>query len=315
MEHNMEHNLVVSPAPHIKSKFSVSGMMLDTLIALVPAGVGAVIFFGYEAFLVILTSSVVAVLSEYFVNLLRKQKMTITDFSCIVTGVLLAYSLPSTTPLWMVAVGSFFAIVFGKMVFGGIGFNPFNPALVGRAFLQISFPKEIGSFVIDGITTATPLTIIKNKIGTNSVDIINLLIGNYASSLGETSVILLLLGYLYLVFRKHINLFVPIFYVLTVGIMSMIVSPENLAVYIFGGGLFLGAIFMATDPVTTPVSPKGKIIFAIGCGILTCVIRFWGSYPEGVCFSILLMNLLTPIIDNYTIVKKFGSVVNKKQEV
>jgi len=308
----MEQNLIISPPPHIKSKFSVKNMMLDTLIALIPSGVGAVIFFGYESLLVILTAVLAAILSEYFVNLIRKQKPTITDFSCIITGILLAYSLPSSTPLWMVVIGVFVGIVFGKMVFGGIGFNLFNPALVGRAFLQISFPKEISSFVIDGITTATPLTIIKYKMEAGTTNIYNLLIGNYASSLGESSVILLLLGYLYLIFRKHIHPLVPLFYILTVGIISFIVSPKNLATYIFGGGLFLGAIFMATDPVTTPVSPKGKIIFAVGCGILTCVIRFWGSYPEGVCFSILLMNLLTPIIDNYTIIKKFGSVVREK---
>jgi electron transport complex protein RnfD len=308
----MEQQLIISPAPHIKSKLSVRSMMLDTIIALIPSGIGAVIFFGYKSLLVILTSIFSAILSEYFVNLLRKQQPTIKDFSCVITGLLLAYSLPSSTPLWIVAIGSFVGIVFGKMVFGGIGFNIFNPALVGRAFLQISFPVEINTFVIDGITTATPLTIIKNKMAYNLPDVYNLIIGNYASSLGESSVILLLLGYLYLVLKKHIYPLPPLVYITTVGLISLAVSPQNLPVYIFGGGLFLGAIFMITDPVTTPVSLKGKIIFAIGCGILTCVIRFWGSYPEGVCFSILLMNLLTPIIDNYTIVKKFGSIKTER---
>ncbi|MFQ3676118.1 MAG: RnfABCDGE type electron transport complex subunit D [Endomicrobiia bacterium] len=308
----MEQKLVISPSPHIKSNLSVRNMMLDTLFALLPAGIGAVVFFGYEALFVILTSVIAAMLSEYFVNFLRKQKSTVTDFSCVITGVLLAYSLPSSTPLWMVAIGAFVGVVFGKMVFGGIGFNPFNPALVGRAFLQISFPKEISSFVIDGITTATPLTIVKYKMEEKIPDVYNLLVGNYASSLGESSVILLLLGYLYLILRGHIYPVVPWVYIGTVGLISVFVLPQNLHIQLFSGGLFLGAIFMATDPVTTPVSPKGKIIFALGCGILTCVIRFWGSYPEGVCFSILLMNLLTPIIDNYIIIKKFGNVEREK---
>ncbi len=304
----MEQNFIISAAPHIKAKHTISTMMMDTIISLIPAGVGAVIFFGQRVVWIITVSIICAIASEYFVNMLRKQEPTFKDFSSVLTAVLLSYTLPSTTPLWIVCIGSFVSIVFGKMVYGGVGYNPFNPALVGRAFLQISFPKEIGYFVIDGISTATPLSITKFNLSGTVPDTISLLVGNYSSSLGETSVILLLVGYLYLVYKKHIYPLAPLSFIATVALITLFVKPENVLVYTFSGGLFLGAIFMATDPVTTPVTPKGKIIFGIGCGILTSLIRFWGSYPEGVCFSILLMNLVTPMIDNFTIVRKFGEI-------
>ncbi|MFN3550402.1 MAG: RnfABCDGE type electron transport complex subunit D, partial [Endomicrobiia bacterium] len=258
---------------------------------------------------VILVSIIFAILSELFVNLLRRQKPTVLDLSCIITALLFAYTLPPRLPLWIVAVGVSFGIIFGKQIYGGLGFNPFNPALIARAFVHIAFPQNMGNFaVFDGVSSATPLTILKHFTEqiSNIPTIKNLIIGNYLSSLGETSVIFLSLGYFYLVFKKHINPFVPLTYILTVGIITFFVDKQHLWIYLFSGGIFLGGIFMITDPVTTPVSPKGKIIFAICCGILTCIIRFWGSYPEGVCFSILFMNLLTPLIDNCTIRKKFG---------
>ncbi len=308
-----QQKFVISPAPHIKANHSVRTMMLDTIIALLPAGIGSVIFFGWYAAGIILVSVVVAMLSELVTNLLRKQHLSITDLSCVITGILFAYTLPPRIPLWIVVIGSFVAIVFGKQVFGGIGFNPFNPALVGRAFVHIAFPQQMGNFVVlpqfpDSITTATPLTILKHfpEQIAKIPEITTLLIGNYPSSLGETSVILLTLGFIYLVIKKHVFALMSIAYLLTISIITFIIAKENIAIYLFSGGIFLAAMFMITDPVTTPVSSKGKVIFAIGCGILTCLIRFYGSYPEGACFSILLMNLLTPLIDNYTIVKKFG---------
>jgi len=304
-----EKIFVVSAAPHIVKKHSVRTMMLDTIIALLPAGVGAVIFFGIYSGALILVSVLVAILSELFVNILRKQKPTIFDLSCIITGLLFAFTLPPRLPLWIAAIGVFVGIVFGKQIYGGLGYNPFNPALIGRAFIHIAFPQNMGNFALtDAVSSATPLTILKHfpEQISNIPPIKNLIIGNYLGSLGETSVILLLLGYFYLVIKKHIYPYTPITFFITVMLITFFVDKQHLWIYLFSGGIFLGGIFMITDPVTTPVSPKGKIIFAICCGILTCIIRFWGSYPEGVCFSILFMNLLTPLIDNYTIRKKFG---------
>lgn len=306
----MEEKLfIISPAPHIRKEHSIQTMMLDTIIALLPVGIGALIFFGFYSGVIILVSVIFAILSELFVNLLRKQKPTVIDLSCIITGLLFAYTLPPRLPLWIVAIGVSFGIIFGKQIYGGLGFNPFNPALIGRAFVHIAFPQNMGNFAAtDAVSSATPLTILKHfpEQMSNIPQIKNLIIGNYLGSLGETSVILLLLGYFYLLFKKHINPFVPITYIFVVVIITFFVNRQHLWIYLFSGGLFLGGVFMITDPVTTPVSPKGKIIFAICCGILTCIIRFWGGYPEGVCFSILFMNLLTPLIDNYTIRKKFG---------
>jgi len=304
-----EKIFVVTAAPHIVKKHSVRTMMLDTIIALLPAGVGAVIFFGFYSGALILVSVLVAILSELFVNILRKQKPTIFDLSCIITGLLFAYTLPPRLPLWIAAIGVFVGIVFGKQIYGGLGYNPFNPALIGRAFIHVAFPQNMGNFTLtDAVSSATPLTILKHfpEQISNIPPIKNLIIGNYLGSLGETSVILLLLGYFYLVIKKHIYPYAPITFFITVLLITFFVDKHHLWIYFFSGGIFLGGIFMITDPVTTPVSPKGKIIFAICCGILTCIIRFWGSYPEGVCFSILFMNLLTPLIDNYTIRKKFG---------
>lgn len=305
---NEEKLFIVSPAPHIIKSHTIRTMMFDTILALIPAGIGAVLFFGSYAGVIIICSVIFAILSELFVNILRKQKPTVTDLSCIITGLLFAYTLPPRLPLWIVIIGIFVAIVFGKHIYGGLGYNPFNPALVGRAFVHIAFPQQMCNYTIDTLSSATPLTILKhfpeqiNKIP----DVFDLVVGNYLGSLGETSVILLLLGYLYLVLRKHINPFVPFVYIFTIAIFTLSVDKTNFLVYLLTGGLYLGGIFMITDPVTTPVSTKGKILFAIFCGILTCIIRFWGGYPEGVCFSILLMNMLTPLIDEFTIRKKFG---------
>ncbi|MCS7227997.1 MAG: RnfABCDGE type electron transport complex subunit D [Endomicrobia bacterium] len=303
-----EKLFVVTSAPHIFKKHNIRTMMLDTIIALLPAGIGAVLFFGMYSGIIILVSVIFAIISELFVNLLRKQKPTVSDLSCIITGLLFAYTLPPKIPLWIVIIGIFVAIVFGKHMYGGLGYNPFNPALIGRAFIHIAFPQQMCDFSIDALTSATPLTILKhfpeqiNKIPSPYL----LFIGNYPGSLGETSIVLLVIGYFYLVARKHINPFVPIIYIATIAIFTLVVDKNNFLIYILTGGIYLGGIFMITDPVTTPVSSKGKYIFAICCAVITCIIRFWGGYPEGVCFSILLMNMLTPLIDEYTIRRKFG---------
>lgn len=308
MQENQDKIYIISSAPHIKASHSIKGMMGDTIIALIPAGIGAIIFFGYYSFLVILSSVLFSILFELFVNFLRKQRPTISDLSCIITGLLFAYILPPKIPIWIVVIGCFVAIVFGKHFYGGLGYNPFNPALIGRAFVHIAFPQSMGNFSIDGISSATPLTILKHfpERISEIPSIKTLILGNYPGCIGETSVILLLLGFLYLSFRKHINPLSTLTYILTVALFTAVVDFKNLWIYLFCGGVFLGGIFMITDPVTTPVTPKGKIVFAFLCGILTCLIRFWGSYPEGVCFSILFMNLLTPLIDEYTSRRKFG---------
>jgi len=299
---------IITPAPHVVKSHSVKTMMFDAIVALIPAGVGAIVFFGWYSGLLILTSVLFAILSELFVNILRKQRPTIIDLSCIVTGLLFAYTLPPRLPLWIAIIGIFVAIVFGKQVYGGLGYNPFNPALIGRAFVHVAFPQYMGNFAIETVSSATPLTILKHFPEQISYipPIKNLIIGNYLGSLGETSVILLLVGYFYLVLRKHIYPLPTILYILTIAIITYFFDKNHFWIYMFTGGLFLGGVFMITDPVTTPVSLKGKIVFAIGCGILTSLIRYWGSYPEGVCFSILLMNIMTPLIDQYTIRKKFG---------
>ncbi|MCX7941102.1 MAG: RnfABCDGE type electron transport complex subunit D [Endomicrobia bacterium] len=299
---------IVSPAPHVRKEHSIQTMMLDTILSLLPAGVVSVIIFGVYSLGIIFTSVTFAVLSEIFVNLLRRQKFTVSDLSCIVTGLLFAYTLPPRLPLVIVIIGIFVAIVFGKHIYGGLGYNPFNPALIGRAFVHIAFPQQMGNFTFDAVSTATPLTILKHFPEQVHLipDVSKLILGNYSGSLGETSVVCLLIGYFYLVLKKHINPFVPWVYITTVGLITILHDASHLWIYLLSGGLFLGGIFMITDPVTTPVSYKGKIIFAVGCGLLTSLIRYWGSYPEGVCFSILLMNMLTPLIDEYTIRKKFG---------
>ncbi|MCX7957396.1 MAG: RnfABCDGE type electron transport complex subunit D [Endomicrobia bacterium] len=310
----MENKIFITTAPHIKARHTIRTMMGDTILALLPAGVWSIVFFGYYTGIVILSSVIFCIIFELFVNLLRKQKPTIFDLSCIITGLLFAYTLPPRIPIWIVAIGCFVAIVFAKHFYGGLGYNPFNPALIGRAFVHVAFPQNMGNFNIETVTSATPLTILKHfpEQINNIPDIKSLIWGNYLGSLGETSVILLFLGYIYLTIKKHINPFVPLVYIFSVALLTLFVDRNNLFIYLFTGGLFLGGIFMITDPVTTPVAPKGKILFAIGCAITTVLIRFWGSYPEGVCFSVLFMNILTPLIDEYTVIKKFGYKKNDR---
>lgn len=320
--------LIVSSSPHIYGPVTVPSAMRDVLIALLPAFAASVYFFRVSSLMVILTCVLTAVISEAVCQKIMKKELSIYDNSAVVTGVLLAFTLPPSIPLWTAAIGAIVAIVIGKQVFGGLGNNIFNPALVGRAVLTASWPVAMTTWTtpIDAVSTATPMGwmewAVKNGIGTPMYNEIiqelpslgDMLLGNISGSLGETSAIALLLGGVYLYLKGHICWRIPVTYLATVfGLTAVIglATGQGLwfpAFHILGGGLMLGSIFMATDWVTSPITKKGKIIFGLGCGILTVLIRLKGGYPEGVCYSILLMNMLTPLIDRYTKARVFGRV-------
>jgi electron transport complex protein RnfD len=286
--------------------------MLYVIISLLPAMAGSVYFFGFYVLKVIFVSIISCFLSELLFQILMKKEIRIYDGSAIVTGILFAFVLPPRIPLWIVALGGFLAIFLVKELFGGIGFNIFNPALTARAILLASYPVEMTKFInvfdyrIDAITSPTPLFIMKENINQPLPSLWQMFLGNHPGCIGETSTILLLLGAIFLLSKKVITWHIPISYILTVAILSLIFK-EKVFYQIMGGGLILGAFFMATDYVTSPITRKGKIIFGIGCGIITFLIRKAGGYPEGVCYSILFMNMLVPVINRYTIPKKFGS--------
>ncbi|MFZ5352959.1 MAG: RnfABCDGE type electron transport complex subunit D [Bacillota bacterium] len=313
----MDNNrYVVSSSPHIRSGESTQRIMLDVCIALLPALIAGIWFFGLNALLVTIVAVVFAVASEAAMQKIMKKPVTINDFSAVVTGILIAFNVPPTAPLWMVAIGSIFAIAIVKQCFGGIGHNFINPALAARAMMLASWPMRMTAWVTpgaDAVTTTTPLALVK---GTETAaqklpSIMDLFIGNVGGCIGETSAALILLGGLYLLYRGVINFRIPVTYIATVGILAFLFGglEANLAIYhIFAGGLFLGAFFMATDYSSSPMTAKGQIIMGIGCGLLTAVIRFYGGYPEGVSYSILLMNVATPLIDRFTMPKKFGEV-------
>jgi len=300
--------MIISVSPHIKSRETIASVMRDVLIALAPAGVAAVYLFGTNVLWILCASVSFCVISEYVFQKVTKKRVGVYDLSAVVTGVLLAFSLPPGVPVWMVCVGAVFAIVVGKEIFGGIGYNPFNPALVGRAFLHISWPTEMSSWVLpySNLTSASPLSVVKFGLNGDIPAYLELFFGNVAGCIGETSKIALLAGVVYLVMRKQIKLLAPFSYIITVVVVSL-VAGRDAVFHLLSGGLILGAFFMATDPVTTPVPAKGKIIFGAGCGILTMLIRLWGGFPEGVCYSILIMNILVPFIDRATIPRRFGA--------
>ena len=322
------NKLVVSPSPHAHSGLSTAQCMYGVLIALIPAFLVSIYFFGINALLVTATSVAACVLFEYLIQkYLLKGALTITDGTAVLTGVLLAFNLPSNIPLWIVIVGALFAIGIGKMSFGGLGNNIFNPALAGRIFLLISFPQQMTTWPqpspwgagVDGITGPTTLNILKqgNVEEIANIDVINALIGNYGGSFGEVSAIALIIGFIYLIWRNIITWHIPVSIILTVFLFSMAVSINHGLEYalifselqIFSGGLLLGAIFMATDYVTSPMTPVGMILYGILIGIITVVIRLWGAYPEGLSFAIFIMNGATPLINKYMKPKRFGEVV------
>ncbi|MBW6462887.1 MAG: RnfABCDGE type electron transport complex subunit D [Firmicutes bacterium] len=317
----MDNKMVVSSSPHIRSLESVQSVMIDVLIALFPAALMAVLLFGYKALITMIISVVTAMLVEAL--WLRKRDI-FSDGSAAVTGLLFAMVLPPAPPWWLVVVGVASAIIIGKQVFGGIGYNIFNPALVGRAVVVMSWGGYLVGRVwsqpqpfaltadISAITTATPLGGQEEAL---AVSLTNLFIGNVAGCLGETSTLALLLGAAWLYYKGHIDLRIPGGFIGVVFIMGAIFGGGFYGgalttglFHVLAGGVMLGALFMATDMVTTPVTAKGKLIFGIGCGIITMMIRLWGTLPEGVTFAILLMNAVTPIIDNFTVPQQFGGV-------
>ncbi len=318
----MSSSIIVSGTPHVRSKESIQSIMRDVVIALIPASVMGIYYFGIKALMLIAISIISAVVFEWGYEKILKKPITVNDFSAVLTGLLLALNLPATASWWVPVVGAFVAIVLGKQFYGGLGQNFINPALIGRAFLVAAYPTQTtgsafatGRMVVDASTYATPLA--ELKAGTaviNGEAIKNALIGNVGGCIGETCAIALIIGGIYLLVKHVISWRIPVVYIVVVFILTSIMRGYGVmgGVYeIFIGGLMLGAIFMATDYVTSPISAKGQIIFAVGCGLLTSLIRVYGGYPEGVSYSILIMNLAVPLIDRYTRPRIFGEVKAK----
>jgi len=319
---------IITTSPHIHTEDSIPRVMYSVVIALVPAMIVSILFFGKAAIIIYCLSIVSCLACEAIAQKIMGRPITITDGSILVTAILFAMNIPPSSPWWLVVLGSVIAVVLGKQIYGGLGYNPFNPVLVARIVLLISFPVQMTSWVkpaplfsgADLVSIATPLgeikteLMLKGAIDLSRYNYLDFTTGFMGGSMGEMSVLALLLGAAFLLFRKYITWHIPAGFIGTVFVMTGIfwlVDPTRYANPIFhvlAGGLVLGAFFMATDMVTSPVYPKGKIVFGIGCGVITVVIRLFGGYPEGVAFSILLMNATTPIIDRYTVPRKFGYV-------
>ena len=324
----MENKLIVSSSPHVRTNKDTSYIMKQVVIALLPATLAALFFFRLSALNVIFFCVAGSVGAEFLCQKISKKESTIGDFSAVVTGLLLAFNVPASLPWWMCLLGAAFAIIVVKMVFGGIGNNFVNPALAARAFLLASFPVAmtlwtrtgvnwVSSGNIDAYTTATPLSFLKagsngvSSLADSGISISNMLIGNIGGCIGETSAVLIILGGLYLMYKGIINYVIPTFYICTVAILMFILGGFNFTFVIYellAGGLMLGAFFMLTDYTTSPMTKKGQIIYAVLAGLITTVIRLYGGYPEGVSYSILLVNIMTPLIDKYTKTKVFGEV-------
>lgn len=306
--------LIVSPSPHDKDGMTTSGIMLNVIIALMPAVIASCVIFGPRALLLTAVCTVSCVLFEFLCRRIMKRDNTVGDLSAVVTGILLAMNLPVTLPFWIAVIGSFTAIVVVKQLFGGLGQNFANPAITARIVLMVSFPAQMTRWVepfyyknaADAVSGATPLV-------SGDASYSELFLGNTGGCLGETCALALLIGGLYLVFRRIISLAAPASFIGSLALLSAIAGRDPLY-EILAGGVFLGAFFMATDYATTPVTIKGKLVFGLGCGIVTFIIRNFGSYPEGVSFSILLMNILTPYIEQLTRSKAFGAKEAGKSE-
>ena len=317
----MENSLYVSPSPHIHGGDSISKNMYGVLIALIPAFLVSLYCFGLGALIVTATSVLACVIFEYLIQrFLMKKEPTLCDGSAILTGVLLAFNVPSNLPIWIILIGALAAIGIGKMSFGGLGNNIFNPALVGRVFLLISFPAQMTTWPVpdvfpmtytDAETGATILSSL-HEGGAPLPAMVDMLIGRIGGSLGEISAIALLLGFAFMLWKKIITWHIPVSILATVFVFTGILYLINPTVYVnpfihlLSGGLLLGSIFMATDYVTSPISKNGMIVYGIGIGLLTAVIRIFGSYPEGMSFAILIMNAFTPLINSYIKPKHFG---------
>ena len=322
----MANKLFVAPSPHVHSAMSTQSIMRDVIIALMPALAVSVAVFGWSVLLVTAVSVLSCVLFEYLMQkYLIGGPSTIGNLSAVVTGVLLALNLPASIPVWIVVLGALVAIVVGKMTFGGLGKNPFNPALVGRVFLLISYPVQMTSFPApqgawtDAFSGATPLAAVKSGDALAAVDFGQMLGGNIPGSLGEVAAAALLVGFVYLLWRKVITWHIPVTVLATMAVCAFVyalcskdMSGAALWQYplfhVLAGGAMLGAIFMATDYSTSPMTVKGAVIFAVGIGVITMAIRLWGAYPEGMSFAILIMNACVPLINKYVKPRRFGAV-------
>lgn len=322
--------LKVSASPHMRSRATTTGIMLDVIIALVPALIMSVVYFGLRALILTAVCVITCILSEYISRKVMKRQNTVGDLSAVVTGLLLAMNLPSTLPLWMAVFGCVVAIVVVKQMFGGLGQNFVNPAITARIILMTCFAADMSSWAVpftssltDAVTQASPMAALA-KVCDGSVAIeeaglptlLQMFVGMRSGSMGEVCAVALIIGGIYLVARRVISPIIPLCFIGTVGIFMLVYSGFDVvftAYQLLGGGLLLGAIFMATDYVTSPMTKWGKVIFAVGCGLITSVIRVFGSLPEGVSYSIILMNIFVPHIENFTRSKPFGFVKEKKE--
>ncbi|MDD5116637.1 MAG: RnfABCDGE type electron transport complex subunit D [Candidatus Omnitrophica bacterium] len=312
----MRNNLIVSGSPHIHKNESVPRIMWTVVLSTIPAGIAGIIIFGIDALWVILAAVAAAVLTEAVFEVLTGRKITAADGSAVITGILLAYNLPPNVPLWMPVVGAAFSIAIGKQVFGGLGQNIFNPALIGRVFLMASWPRYMTTFTrpfsYDAVTSATPLAALKEGKVLEHLSYLDMFLGRRGGCIGEVCILALLIGAAILLIKGYISWHIPVSYILTTAIFTYVFGASQLfhgdwLFHILNGGLILGAFFMATDYVATPLTIRGQFIFGIGCGLLTAIIRIWGGYPEGVSYAILMMNAASPFIDRYTKNRIYGT--------
>ena len=305
----MSKLLNVSSSPHVRSKVSTQNIMFDVAIAMLPATIWGVIQFGFYSLLVVAATVLSCVLSEYLYEVLMKKPVTISDGSALVTGMILGLNMPPTIPLWIPCLGGAFAIIVVKQLYGGLGQNWMNPALAARCFLLISFAGAMTQFTdpaTDAIASATPMAVLKAG---GEVDVMGMFIGTIPGTIGEVSVIALLIGAAYLLYKKVISIRIPAAYILTVAVFAFVFGQHNLnyvLAHVFGGGLIFGAFFMATDYVTSPITPKGQIVFGVCLGILTGLFRIFGGSAEGVSYAIIFCNMLVPLIEKFTLPTAFG---------
>lgn len=319
----MANKLIVAPAPHVQSAQSTASIMRDVIVALMPALVVSTVVFGMDVLRVVALSVAACVAFEYLIQrFLVRGPLTVSNGSAAVTGVLLAFNLPASIPWWIVVIGAFVAIAIGKMTFGGLGKNPFNPALVGRVFLLIAYPVQMTSFpmpvngAFDALSGATPLAAVKHGAAADVVGVQELLLGNMPGSLGEVAALALLVGFAYLLWRRVIRWHVPVTVLATMAVFAFVYALgkgmtgaalwQLPLFHVLAGGAILGAVFMATDYSTSPMTVRGGVIFAVGIGVITMLIRLWGAYPEGMSFAILIMNACVPLINKYVKPKRFG---------
>ena len=311
----MENKFIMSSSPHLHTSTTITKIMLYVIIALAPAAVLGVFFFGFYAALVIAVAVASAVVSEWVFDKITKKRNTTGDLSAVVTGLLIALNMPPRIPLWMVVIGSAFAIIIVKQMFGGLGKNFVNPALAARCFMLIAWTGAMTTFhepLVDAVSSATPLAIMKDGATGSLPTLMQCFLGFKSGTIGEVSAIALIVGFAYLLVKRVVSIKIPAAYLLSFALLTFFFGKNAmdagyLAYQLLTGGLLLGAFFMATDYTTTPTTSKGMIIFGIGCGVLTFLIRRFGGYPEGVSFSILLMNLASPLIERFTVPKSFGN--------